>query len=174
MVNATRRQSGAARAGAACAGARRAAARGRSGRGARLAEQRPERHEAASVRGCESGTGCKPLGRAGSSVCGGGGESPAMPCEGSRGWLHTRLLINTPDTHYKKKNQAEPQLNTKLQPSRWRGERRGPPTLLADPRCKLRVMPSLARGFSRLLHGQAPATSSPQLAAFALGHLPAC
>lgn len=104
----------------------------------------------------------------------GGAEHPAMPCEGSRGWLHTRLLINTPDTHYKKKNQAEPQLNTKLQPSRWRGERRGPPTLLADPRCKLRVMPSLARGFSRLLHGQAPATSSPQLAAFALGHLPAC
>lgn len=103
MVNETRSQRGAARAGAARAGASRAAARGRSGRGPRrfCAHQRPARHEAGSVWGCGSGTGCKPLGRAGSSV--GRAERPAMPCEGSHGWLHTRLLINTPDTHYKKK-----------------------------------------------------------------------
>lgn len=45
----------------------------------------------------------------------------------SRGWMHTRLLINTPDTHYEKK-QAEPQLTTNCKPSGWRGERQGPPT----------------------------------------------
>ena len=34
-------------------------------------------------------------------------------------------------------------------------------------------MPSLPQGFSRLLHSQALATSSPQPVAFSLGHLPA-
>lgn len=156
--------------------ASRDAAWERGGRGtqfnAHLGEKRPKRHENGSICGCKSGTGRKALlpGQGGSSVA--RAEGPAVLCRDSRGWMHTRLLINTPDTHYKK-NQAEPQLNTNYKPSRWRGERQGPPTLLAERRCKLWVMPSLPQGFSRLLHCQAPALSSPQLVAFSLGHLPA-
>lgn len=69
------------------------------------------------------------LGREGSSVA--RAEGPAMPRKDSRGWMHTHLLINTPDTRYKK-NQVEPQLNTNYKPSRQCGERQGPPTLLAE------------------------------------------
>lgn len=135
MVSEARSQSGAAQAGAACAGSSGQAGLlpglvrgGRCTRrfNAHLDEQRPKRHKGGYICGCKSGTGCKTL------LPGQGGEQrPAMPCKDSRGWMHTRLLINTPDTHYKK-NQAEPQLNTNCKPSRWRGERQGPPTLLAE------------------------------------------
>lgn len=86
-------------------------------------------------------------------------------------WMDAHAFIDKYTGHTLQENQAEPRLDTNCKPSCGRGERQGPPSLLAERRCEPGVMPSLPRGFSR--HGQAPATNPPHLVAFSLGHLPA-